>query len=163
MARYHEIADLLRGRIQSGEFPVGARLPGISALMEEYGVPGLNTIRAAQQLLVHEGMLETRQGIGAFVTAAQPIKHLDVVEELTRARNTLTTVITAIRPLRPAVTFDVGDKDTYFVLTEALADFARRERSGAEAGAGNAESRARWAQTAKSALQLIETSAAGQA
>ncbi|MGH3226319.1 MAG: GntR family transcriptional regulator [Streptosporangiaceae bacterium] len=163
MARYQEIADSLRSRIQSGEFPEGARLPGISALMKEYQVPGLNTIRAAQQLLVDEGMLETRQGVGAFVTADRPVRDLDVVEELTRVRNTLTTVLTALQPRRTAVTFDVGNEDIYFVLTEALADFARRERYAAQAGSGDAELRARWAQTAEAALQDIETSASGHA
>jgi hypothetical protein len=54
-------------------------------------------------------------------------------------------------------------EDNYFVLTEALADFARRERSAAEAGNGHIELRARWAQIAKSALRDIETSASGQA
>jgi DNA-binding GntR family transcriptional regulator len=163
MARYREIADSLRSRIESGELRRGAKLPGISALMQEYQVSGLNTIRAAQQLLVNEGMLETRQGVGAFVTADRPVSQLDVVEELTRARNALTTVITALQPPRTAVTFDAGDQDVYFVLTEALADFARRERYAAQVGSGDTEVRARWAQTAEAALQDIETSATGRA
>jgi DNA-binding FadR family transcriptional regulator len=163
MARYLEIADSLRSRIQSGEFPEGTKLPGINALMKEYQVPGLNTIRAAQQLLVDEGMLETRQGVGAFVTADQPVKALDVVGELTRARNTLTTIITALQPPHAGVTFDAGNKDIYFVLTEALADFARRERHAAQAGSGDAQLRARRAQVAETALQDIETSASRQA
>ena len=163
MARYQEIADSLRSRIQSGEFPEGARLPGISALMKEYQVPGLNTIRAAQQRLVDEGMLETRQGVGAFVTADRPVKPLDVVEELTRVRKTLKTVITVLQPPRRAVTFDAGDEDIYFVLSEALADFARRERYAAQAGNGDTDLRTRWAQVAEAALQDIETSASGQA
>src|SRR5713101_8241232 len=96
VARYREIADDLRARIQSGQFSVGTKLPGISALMEQYQVPGLNTIRAAQQLLVDEGMLETRQGVGAFVIAAESARSLDVTAELTRARDTLTTVLAAL-------------------------------------------------------------------
>jgi DNA-binding GntR family transcriptional regulator len=83
MARYREIADDLRARIQRGEFPVGSKLPGISALMEEYDVPGLNTIRGAQQLLVEEGMLESRQGVGVFVTSAKSLRQVDIVGELT--------------------------------------------------------------------------------
>ena len=35
--------------------------------MECYRVPGLNTIRRAQQLLVDDGLVETRQGVGSFV------------------------------------------------------------------------------------------------
>jgi DNA-binding transcriptional MocR family regulator len=163
MARYQEIADSIRSRIESGEFPVGARLPGISALMREYQVPGLNTIRAAQQLLVDEGMLETRQGVGAFVIADRPVSHTDVVEELTRARDTITTVIAALQLPRRSVTFETGDEDTYFVLTEALADFARRERYAAQAGNGDAARRAKWAATAEAVLQDIQTSASGEA
>jgi DNA-binding GntR family transcriptional regulator len=82
MARYREIAADLRTRIQRGEFPVGSKLPGISALQEEYDVPGLNTIRGAQQLLVEEGMLETRQGIGVFVTSVESPRQVDVDGEL---------------------------------------------------------------------------------
>ena len=78
MARYQEIADDLRKRIQSGEFPVGAKLPGISALQERYGVTkSLGTIRAAQQLLVADGMLRTEQGVGAFVTATHPVRQVE--------------------------------------------------------------------------------------
>lgn len=77
MARYREIATDLRKRIQRGEFPVGSKLPGISALQEEYDVPGLNTIRGAQQLLVEEGMLETRQGVGVFVTSVESLRHVN--------------------------------------------------------------------------------------
>ncbi|MDN5854878.1 MAG: GntR family transcriptional regulator, partial [Actinomycetia bacterium] len=64
MSRYREIADDLRERIQSGEFPVDSRLPGIIALQERYDVRGLNTIRAAQQALVQEGILRTERGVG---------------------------------------------------------------------------------------------------
>jgi hypothetical protein len=37
----------------------------------------------------------------------------------------------AARLARSAVTFDLSDGDTYFVLTEALLDFAARERANA--------------------------------
>lgn len=68
MSGYHEIANSLRARIRAGEFPAGARLPSISALQAAYGGPALNTVRAAQQVLVQEGLLCTRRGRGAFVT-----------------------------------------------------------------------------------------------
>ena len=35
-------------------------------------MPGLNTIRQAQQLLVDDGLVETRQGVGAFVLRNDP-------------------------------------------------------------------------------------------
>ncbi len=59
-------------RITAGEFSPGQQLPSIAALQEHYDVPGLNTIRQAQQLLVDDGLVETRQGVGAFVLRNGP-------------------------------------------------------------------------------------------
>ena len=87
MARYREIYEDLRRRVVAGEFPVGERLPSIADLQEHYAVPGLNTIRQAQQLLVDDGLVETRQGVGAFVISHEPTgREIDVVAELRAAR-----------------------------------------------------------------------------
>jgi DNA-binding transcriptional regulator YhcF (GntR family) len=58
--------------LSAGEFRPGERLPSIAALMDHYDVPGLNTVRQAQQLLVDEGLIETRQGSGAYVLRTAP-------------------------------------------------------------------------------------------
>lgn len=69
MARYEEIAEDLRRRIGAGEWgEVGDRIPTLSELMAEYAVAGVQTMRAAQAVLVDEGVLETRHGSGAFIT-----------------------------------------------------------------------------------------------
>lgn len=100
MSRYQEIADDLRARIEAGEFPVGAQLPGISALQQHYGVRGLNTIRAAQQRLVEEGILRTQQGVGAFVVGTESRREVDLVAAITAARHTLGTVLEALATQR---------------------------------------------------------------
>lgn len=63
---------------------------------------------------------------------------------------------------RRVVWFDLmpDDPDYYFVLTEALGDFAARERGQACDG-DNAEARIRWAQTAEAALKRIEAALSG--
>ncbi|MET8206227.1 winged helix-turn-helix domain-containing protein [Streptomyces sp. NPDC005373] len=71
--RYREIADDLRRRLGEGEFPVGTALPPIANLMAEYQVDGLNTIRGAHAVLREEGLIETTQGKGTFVTALPPV------------------------------------------------------------------------------------------
>ncbi|WP_300640689.1 winged helix-turn-helix domain-containing protein [Nocardioides sp.] len=97
MARYREIAEDLRRRIAAGEFSPGQQLPSIAALQEHYDVPGLNTIRQAQQLLVDDGLVETRQGVGAFVLRTDPQpRAVDVLKELRAARSALTRAITAL-------------------------------------------------------------------
>lgn len=97
MARYREIAEDLRRRIGAGEFSPGQQLPSIAALQEHYDVPGLNTIRQAQQLLVDDGLVETRQGVGAFVLRTDPQpRTVDVLAELRAARSALTRAIAAL-------------------------------------------------------------------
>src|SRR6266545_8189114 len=97
MARYRDIAQDLKARIGNGEFVPGDRLPAITALMRHYGVPGLNTIRQALQLLVDDGLVETRQGIGSFVLRAEPVpRPVDVLAELRAARSALNRAIGAL-------------------------------------------------------------------
>ncbi|MEV0288904.1 GntR family transcriptional regulator [Kribbella sp. NPDC050820] len=97
MARYREIADDLRRRIGAGEFSPGQQLPTITTLQEHYDVPGLNSIRQAQQLLVDDGLVETRQGVGVFVLRTDPQpRPVDVLAELRAARSALNRAIAAL-------------------------------------------------------------------
>jgi DNA-binding FadR family transcriptional regulator len=56
----------LRDAVESKRWPVNERIPTESALAEQLGV-GRNTVREAVRVLVHIGMLETRQGDGTYV------------------------------------------------------------------------------------------------
>lgn len=97
MARYRDIAADLKTRIAAGEFEPGDKLPPITALMEHYKVPGLNTIRQAQQLLVDDGLVETRQGVGSFVLRTEPLpRSVDILAELRSARNAIYRAIAAL-------------------------------------------------------------------
>ena len=89
-ARYREVADSLRDRISNNEFPVGSALPPITHLQAHYDVSGLNTIRQAQRMLIDEGMLEPRQGIGVFVVS-------------TTSRPPATTVLAELKASRAAL------------------------------------------------------------
>lgn len=115
-------------------FAVGDAGDGISALQRHYGGVSLGTIRAAQQYLVEDGMLDTQQGRGAFVIASESRRGLDVAAAVTQARDTLGVVLEALSAKTAGtVTFDQrGDDGTYFVLTTALEDFAYRQRDQAQ-------------------------------
>ena len=103
MARYRDIAQDLKVRIASGEFVPGDQLPSIAALQKHYDVPGINTIRQAQQLLVDDGLVETRQGVGAFVLRAEPVpRPVDVLAELRAARSALNRAIAALEKAEDA-------------------------------------------------------------
>ena len=72
-----QAAELLLGRIRSGEWLLGAKLPGETTLASQLGV-GRSTVREAIRQLAGRGVLTTRQGAGVFVTA------LDAPEDWTR-------------------------------------------------------------------------------
>lgn len=167
MARYHEIADDLRARIKAGEWKVGEKLPGISALQEHYKVEkSLGTVRSAQQLLVADGMLRTEQGVGAFVIATKPMRRVDVGAVLADIRDLandgllglLQSELDAKRGANGKVTFDLMDDDRLSVLETALRNFAtqcRREAQDADEPAAKRIS-ATWADTAEQMLAQIE-------
>lgn len=66
-ARYQQIADDLRSRIERGEYPRGSRLPTENELMELYDA-SRNTIRDAVRLCVNLGLVHPQAGRGTFVT-----------------------------------------------------------------------------------------------
>ena len=66
-ARYQQIADDLRSRIERGEYPRGSRLPTEKELMEYYDA-SRNTIRDAVRLCVNLGLVQPQAGRGTFVT-----------------------------------------------------------------------------------------------
>ncbi|MEU9499137.1 FadR/GntR family transcriptional regulator [Streptomyces sp. NPDC048196] len=62
------VVDTLRAQLTAGEWPVGSRIPTEHALAEQLQV-GRNTVREAVRVLVHAGMLRSRQGEGTFVVS----------------------------------------------------------------------------------------------
>lgn len=66
VAPYRQIAAVLRGRIASGEYQPGQRLPSILDLVQEYGVAHL-TANKALRLLAAEGLAELSPGMGFYV------------------------------------------------------------------------------------------------
>lgn len=55
----------LEARLESGDFPLGAKLPPEADLMALFGV-GRSTIREAIRSLAHLGVLDVRQGAGTY-------------------------------------------------------------------------------------------------
>ncbi len=66
--RYQEIADQVRRRVSAGEFPPGRLLPSEAELSHGYGASRV-TVRRALEVLRDEGLVDSRQGFGWFVSA----------------------------------------------------------------------------------------------
>jgi GntR family transcriptional regulator len=70
---YRDIADGLREAILAGEYRPGDRLPGENTLMREEGV-ARETARKALSVLINEGLVYSRRGVGVFVAEFKPIR-----------------------------------------------------------------------------------------
>ena len=65
---YQQLADILAAQLLDGEPDEGAAMPSVRALAGQYLLNPL-TVNRALQSLGDEGLLETRRGLGLYVTA----------------------------------------------------------------------------------------------
>src|SRR3984957_680618 len=65
---YLQLMEQVKHAVETGALRAGEQLPGIRPLSEEL-VINPNTVAKAYRELEHEGIIELRQGAGAFVTA----------------------------------------------------------------------------------------------
>lgn len=66
VARYEEISDSLRERIDSGNLPPGAMLPSVTQISQEWGV-STTTAANAIKLLHSESLIRIAEGGDTFV------------------------------------------------------------------------------------------------
>lgn len=74
VSRYLQLAGHFRRRIETGEWPVGHRIPTVVELARECGVAGM-TVRRALDILEEEGLIERFRAKGTFVRET-PMKDL---------------------------------------------------------------------------------------
>lgn len=58
---YLQLRELIRGKIEGGEYPPGTAIPSVGTLAETYGIHRLS-VRSAISALIGEGALEERSG-----------------------------------------------------------------------------------------------------
>jgi len=63
---YSQLADLLRERIASGEYPPRMPLPSARTLSQEHGI-AVGTVMRAFEVLRREGLVRTVPGRGVWV------------------------------------------------------------------------------------------------
>lgn len=69
-----QVANELRHRISSGEWPIGTKIPPEPELVKALGV-SRSTLREAVRSLAQVRMLETRPGDGTYVRADNPLQY----------------------------------------------------------------------------------------
>lgn len=63
---YQQLADIIRGRIESGKYPPGGLVPSIQQIRGETGL-AVHTIQKGIRLLADEGWVRVVTGKGTFV------------------------------------------------------------------------------------------------
>lgn len=71
--RHEEVADVLRGRIESGDLAAGQKLPSEKMLHDEFDI-SITTIRKVLDTLRSEGLVVSQQGAGVTVREFRPIR-----------------------------------------------------------------------------------------
>lgn len=80
---YLQLREVVRNKIEEGEYLPGTAIPSENALAEMYGINRL-TVRNAIDALVYEGMLIRVQGKGVFVVGDKVERDLDTLGGFTQ-------------------------------------------------------------------------------
>lgn len=75
---YLQLREVIRAKIESGEYPPGTCIPSESALAETYGIHRLS-VRSAISALVYEGLLKSVRGKGVFVLGEKDERDLETI------------------------------------------------------------------------------------
>ncbi len=121
---YHQLAAILKEKIESGEYTVGDTFPTELQLQQEYQVSRI-TVRNAIALLTNEGYLECARGIGTKVIFPKIDEQLKQVvsfsEEMVRHHIVMSTkfceVSTISAPERIAAQLNIPKDAPVFKLT----------------------------------------------
>lgn len=101
---YLQLREILRSRIDDGEFVPGSAIPSESELAEMYGLHRL-TVRNAITTLVNEGLLKPVQGKGVFVIGkkiGRDLEKLTGFHQTMRERHVVPETRVMLKTRRPA-------------------------------------------------------------
>jgi len=91
---YLQLMEQVKHAIETGAVRPGEQLPGIRPLAEDL-VINPNTVAKAYRELEHEGVIELRQGAGAFVSDMAPTKK--AADKLRAAQAAVATAVDKLR------------------------------------------------------------------
>lgn len=98
---YLQLRELIRSKIEGGEYPPGTAIPSVGALAETYGIHRLS-VRSAISALIGEGLLKSVQGKGIFVVGDKPERDLETVGGFRQNMLAKPETKVLVKTLRPA-------------------------------------------------------------
>ncbi|MBQ6427019.1 MAG: GntR family transcriptional regulator [Clostridia bacterium] len=75
---YLQLREVIRNKIESGEYPPGTAIPSENTLAETYGIHRLS-VRSAISSLIYEGLLKSVQGKGVFVNGEKDLRDMEII------------------------------------------------------------------------------------
>lgn len=98
---YLQLRELIRGKIEGGEYPPGTAIPSVGTLAETYGIHRLS-VRSAISALIGEGLLKSVQGKGIFVVGDKLERDLETVGGFRQNMQAKPESRVLVKALRPA-------------------------------------------------------------
>ena len=80
---YLQLREVIRNKIEDGEYTPGTAIPSENELAETYGINRM-TVRSAIDALTKEGILKSVQGKGVFVVGQKSERNLNILEGFTQ-------------------------------------------------------------------------------
>lgn len=111
---YVQLQQQLQQRIISGQLPHGAQLPSVREFSTELHINPL-TVSKVYQILEREGFIETKRGIGSYVSHQSPALKMD-------ARR-LQVIPTIEQLVAEALHLGLGEKEIQALLSEKFRQF----------------------------------------
>jgi len=132
-----QVTEALRGRIESGQLKPGEKLPPEVVLAPEFGV-SRTVVREAISRLKHEGLLESRQGSGVFVSHKPAISPLKIDESVLESRNSVLQILELRRAIESEAAALAAQRRSGSQLREIEGALNALDALEAEASAGDA-------------------------
>jgi GntR family transcriptional regulator, transcriptional repressor for pyruvate dehydrogenase complex len=133
-----QVAQALIARIDSGALKPGEKLPAEVVLAPELGV-SRTVVREAISRLKHEGLLESRQGSGVFVTVQAAMKPLKIDASAMESREAVLQVVELRRAIESEVAAVAAQRRSSSHLAEIKGAFHAIDAAVAAGGDGVAE------------------------
>lgn len=129
------VAEQLLEKIDGGAFPRGAKLPTEVVLAEEFGV-SRTVIREAIARLKYEGLVESRQGSGVFVTEQAGIRPLRIDYADVGTLESVLQIVELRRSIEAEVAAQAARRRTDAAMAHIDAALARIDQEVAAGGDG---------------------------
>ncbi|MGO4302102.1 FadR/GntR family transcriptional regulator [Cupriavidus sp. RAF12] len=129
------VAEQLLEKIEGGAFPRGAKLPTEAVLSEEFGV-SRTVIREAIARLKYEGLVESRQGSGVFVTDQAGLRPLRIDYSETGTLESVLQIVELRRSIEAEVAAQAARRRSDAAMVAIDAALARLDAAVAEGGDG---------------------------